>query len=66
MLSELDEEEGPAVEADGCSEGEEGESCPLVPGMCSQLAGKDVPGASRRVWLCSLNPDPVLSFMVSS
>lgn len=44
----------------------EGESCPPVPGMCAQLVGKDMPGASSRVWLCFLHPDALLSFMVSS
>lgn len=39
------------VEVEGCCEGEEGESCPPVPGMCSQLASNDTPGASGRVWL---------------
>ncbi|KAI4825335.1 hypothetical protein KUCAC02_021021, partial [Chaenocephalus aceratus] len=33
----------------GCSEGEEGECCLPAPGMCSQLAGKDVSGASSGV-----------------
>lgn len=48
MLSELaEEEEGAAAEAEGCSEGEEGGSCPPVPGKYSQLAGKDVPGAKQ-------------------
>ncbi len=54
------------LEAEGCSEGAEGRSCPPVPGMCSQLAGKDMPGASSRVWLCPLHSDPLLSFVVSS
>lgn len=34
--------EGPAVVGQGCCEGEEGESFPPVPGVCSQLAGKDM------------------------
>lgn len=63
-LSASAEEEGAVVEAEGCSQGEEGESCPPVPGMCSQLASKDVPGASTHIWLCSMHPDPLLSFMV--
>lgn len=57
---------GLVFQAEGCSEGDEGESCPTVPGMCSQLAGKDVPGASSGVRLCPLHPDPLLSVMVPS
>lgn len=51
-------EGGVAVAVEGCSEGEEVQSCPPVPGMCSQLAGKDVPGANSHVWLCSLHTRP--------
>lgn len=42
-------------EEGGCSsEGEEGESCPPLAGMSSQLVGKDVLVASIQVWHRSL------------
>lgn len=42
------------VEAEGCSEGEKGESCPPAMGVHSLVTGKDMPGATSGVWLCSL------------
>lgn len=66
MLSALAEKGGGRMlrQKKKCSEGEEGAGCPPLAGMCSQLVGKDMPGASTQIWHHSLLRGPVLSFMV--